>query len=143
MAGALDSPKLLLLSGIGPGAELSKLQIPSFVSLPSVGQNLCHRLFLELVSVRNVGSHHRTSYIASPESLEEARAQWKNDRFGRLAEYYLRQMIAYFKNDKVIQSHGFQGLAGELQRTLTAEIKPHIGIISMGMSSLLEFAFSS
>ena len=54
-------------------------------------------------------------------------------------------MIGYFKNDRVIQSQEFQGLAGELQRALTAETKPHIEIVSVRMSSLLgsDFHFSA
>jgi choline dehydrogenase len=39
-AGALQSPKLLLLSGIGPGAELSALGIRPVVDSPAVGRNL-------------------------------------------------------------------------------------------------------
>ena len=142
-AGALDSPKLLLLSGIGPEAELSKFQIPSLVNLPGVGQNLCDRLFLELVSIRTAGSHHRTSYIASRESLEEARAQWNKDRSGPLAGYYLPQMIAYLKSDKVIRSQEFEGLAWDLQWTLIADTKPHFEIISVRISPLLESDLSS
>jgi choline dehydrogenase len=38
--GAVDSPQLLLLSGIGPGAELHKHGIEAVVDLPGVGQNL-------------------------------------------------------------------------------------------------------
>jgi choline dehydrogenase len=39
-AGALNSPKLLQLSGIGPGAFLSGLGIPVLRDLPGVGENL-------------------------------------------------------------------------------------------------------
>jgi choline dehydrogenase len=39
-AGALNSPKLLQLSGIGPGALLSGLGIPVLHDLPGVGENL-------------------------------------------------------------------------------------------------------
>jgi choline dehydrogenase-like flavoprotein len=39
-AGAVGSPKLLLLSGIGPGAELHRLGIPCVLDLPGVGHNL-------------------------------------------------------------------------------------------------------
>jgi choline dehydrogenase len=39
-AGAFDSPKLLMLSGIGDAARLQAMGIPSVIDLPGVGQNL-------------------------------------------------------------------------------------------------------
>lgn len=39
-AGALQSPQLLMLSGIGAGAELKKFGIPVIHDLPGVGKNL-------------------------------------------------------------------------------------------------------
>ncbi len=39
-AGALQSPQLLLLSGIGPGAELQRLGVPVVHDLPGVGRHL-------------------------------------------------------------------------------------------------------
>ncbi|GGN82900.1 oxidoreductase [Streptomyces albiflavescens] len=39
-AGAVDSPRLLLHSGIGPRAELEALGIPVALDLPGVGENL-------------------------------------------------------------------------------------------------------
>lgn len=39
-AGAFDSPKLLMLSGIGDAAQLQAMEIPVVVDLPGVGQNL-------------------------------------------------------------------------------------------------------
>jgi choline dehydrogenase len=39
-AGAVDSPHLLMLSGIGPAAQLKRYKIPVKADLPGVGQNL-------------------------------------------------------------------------------------------------------
>ncbi|XP_036334521.1 glucose dehydrogenase [FAD, quinone]-like, partial [Rhagoletis pomonella] len=39
-AGALDSPKVLLLSGIGPADELEQVNVTSVHNLPGVGKNL-------------------------------------------------------------------------------------------------------
>ena len=39
-AGAIESPKLLMLSGVGPAAELRRHRIPVVLDLPGVGGNL-------------------------------------------------------------------------------------------------------
>ncbi|KAL2672841.1 hypothetical protein Neosp_013557 [[Neocosmospora] mangrovei] len=39
-AGTIDTPRLMLLSGIGPRGELEKLNIPVVNDLPGVGENL-------------------------------------------------------------------------------------------------------
>ncbi|KAL9012166.1 MAG: hypothetical protein Q9173_003047 [Seirophora scorigena] len=43
-AGAVDSAKLLLLSGVGPASDLQKLGIPVTQNLPAIGKNLRDRL---------------------------------------------------------------------------------------------------
>jgi len=45
-AGAVDSPRLLLLSGIGAADELESLGIKSVVDLPEVGRNLVDHMLL-------------------------------------------------------------------------------------------------
>ncbi len=44
--GAINSPQLLLLSGIGPAADLEALGIPVAVDLPGVGENLQDHLIV-------------------------------------------------------------------------------------------------
>ena len=48
-AGVFDSPKLLLLSGIGPADDLAPLGIDVTVDLPGVGRNLQDHVFSPLV----------------------------------------------------------------------------------------------
>lgn len=47
-AGALNSPKLLLLSGIGPAEHLRSHNIPVVVDLPGVGQNFHDHLLVRV-----------------------------------------------------------------------------------------------
>ena len=57
-AGALDSPRILLRSGIGPADELEALGIPSVVDLPGVGRNLHDHLLSPVIfaTEREVGA---------------------------------------------------------------------------------------
>lgn len=48
-AGAIDSPRLLMLSGIGPARDLERLGISVAEDLPGVGQNLHDHLLLGVV----------------------------------------------------------------------------------------------
>ena len=48
--GAYNSPQLLMLSGVGPRAELERLGIPVVADLPGVGENLQDRYEIGVVS---------------------------------------------------------------------------------------------
>jgi choline dehydrogenase len=48
-AGALQSPQLLMLSGIGPGEHLRELGLPVRIDRPAVGQNLQDHLQVRLI----------------------------------------------------------------------------------------------
>ena len=47
-AGVFDSPKLLMLSGIGSAEHLQILGIPAIVDLPGVGQNLQDHVYVQV-----------------------------------------------------------------------------------------------
>ncbi|KAL8645522.1 MAG: hypothetical protein Q9226_007262 [Calogaya cf. arnoldii] len=129
-AGAIDSAKLLLLCGIGPAQDLNALHIPVVQDLQGVGKNLQDRLFLELVTVQDPESHHRTSYIDSPSALEQARKEWTKNKSGPLSDYYLPQMIAYLKSDQISSSKEFQDLDDQTRQLLRADTKPFYEIVS-------------
>ncbi len=59
-AGAIGSPRLLLLSGIGPSAELKKLGIRPRVDLPGVGKNLQDHPLLGGIVYETKGTHPPT-----------------------------------------------------------------------------------
>jgi choline dehydrogenase len=48
-AGAIDSPKLLLLSGVGPSAQLKSFDIPVVTDLPGVGENFHNHVLAPMI----------------------------------------------------------------------------------------------
>lgn len=130
-AGAIDSPKLLLLSGIGPPDELKDHGIQPVHDLPGVGKNLHDRLFFRLVTTRRPGGYHRTSYIDTPAVLDEARKEWAAHQSGSLSSYHLPQMIGYFKSRHVLRSKEFLSLGESTRKMLDMESTPHFEIISV------------
>jgi choline dehydrogenase len=48
-AGAINSPQLMMLSGVGPAAQLSQFGIPLVLDKPGVGQNLHDHLQLRMI----------------------------------------------------------------------------------------------
>ena len=86
-AGAFQSPQLLMLSGIGPAAELSRHGIPVVHALEGVGRNLQDHvdfiLLYEVDSTDLVG----ISIAGGIRLLKEIR-RWRSDRRGMLTTNY-------------------------------------------------------
>ena len=120
-AGAIDSPKLLLLSGIGPREELQAKEIPVIKALLGIGKNLHDHLFVRLARAQKPEAFHRTTYLDSPEAIVEARQQWQADRTGPLSTFYYPQLIGHFKSDAILTSNEFQELDIKSQKALQAE----------------------
>jgi choline dehydrogenase len=81
-AGAFNTPQLLMLSGIGPAASLSKLGIVLHVDLPEVGRNLQDRYEVGVVNRLNIPHFH---------CLRDAMF-WRGDRPWRLWSLLRRGM---------------------------------------------------
>jgi choline dehydrogenase len=60
-AGAFDSPKLLMLSGIGGAAHLQALGIPVVADLPGVGQNLQDHVLVPITYQATAAVHPASS----------------------------------------------------------------------------------
>ena len=82
-AGAIQSPQLLQLSGIGPAALLQKYGIPVVHALPGVGENLQDHLQIRLIFEANV----RTTNDDLNSLIGQAKLglQWLFKRSGPLA----------------------------------------------------------
>ncbi|HYI13537.1 MAG TPA: GMC family oxidoreductase [Thermoanaerobaculia bacterium] len=79
--GAYNTPQLLMLSGVGPKAELEKHGIPVKVDLPGVGSNLQDRYEVGVVNrmnFKNWGILEGAKFAAGDPQYE----QWKTKREG-------------------------------------------------------------
>jgi len=73
-AGAVKSPQLLMLSGIGPGAELARHGIPLLHDAPQIGENLADHLDITVMSC----TKGREPIGLAPSFLPRAlRAAWR------------------------------------------------------------------
>lgn len=76
--GAINSPQLLMLSGIGPSEQLRELGIEVVHHLPGVGQNLQDHMMAPV-------AHHTDREISlTAASSEEQAAKFQNDQMGML-----------------------------------------------------------
>ncbi|EIM83276.1 aryl-alcohol-oxidase from pleurotus Eryingii [Stereum hirsutum FP-91666 SS1] len=83
-AGAINTPQILLLSGLGPTANLSSLNISAVVDLPFVGSNLQDHVFLP--NTWQVNSNLTYDDVNRNQTLfNEDLAQWRNNRTGLFA----------------------------------------------------------
>lgn len=78
--GTINSPQLLMLSGIGPGANLQAMGIPVLHAAPEVGANLADHLDITVQAALN----DRSAIGIAPSFLPRAiRAAWAYLRHGR------------------------------------------------------------
>ncbi|KZT35292.1 alcohol oxidase [Sistotremastrum suecicum HHB10207 ss-3] len=75
-AGSINTPQLLMLSGIGPKDELDKLGIPLVKHLSAVGQNLSDHLMTGGISFRAAKPGTTLDYLSNPANTLLPLAQW-------------------------------------------------------------------
>ena len=83
-AGALQSPQLLMLSGVGPGAHLQALGLPVLHDLPGVGQHLHDHI--DVVQVVDAPGHHDLFGLSLAGAARALRGvfEWRRHRTGLL-----------------------------------------------------------
>jgi choline dehydrogenase-like flavoprotein len=113
-AGALDTPKLLLLSGIGPKHELVLHGITSVLDLPGVGKNLQDHTHLPITVQIQDGKDDRAEFT-EPAPMQAARAQFEKDGTGPLTILFNTAIMGWFRDEKVYASKEFRALPEDMQ----------------------------
>ncbi|MDF0600577.1 choline dehydrogenase [Psychromarinibacter sp. C21-152] len=133
-ASSINSPKLLMLSGIGPAAELARHGIPLAADRPGVGQNLQDHLeiYMQMRSKRPVSLYSWWN----PLGKALAGAQWLFARKGPGAsnqfeacgfirsaagveypdiQYHFMPLAVRYDGHAAVRGHGFQAHVGPMR----------------------------
>ncbi|KAK3984255.1 oxidoreductase [Cladorrhinum sp. PSN332] len=132
-AGALDTPRILMHSGIGPPSQLSTYQIPIVHPSPYVGQNLRDHAFVPLVHQHKPGStlSARASFYGSQQLQDDALVRWQKDGTGPWSKYACEVGIGFFKlGAKLTESKEFLNLPEGEKEFLKHESVPHTEIFT-------------
>ncbi|EHL00909.1 putative Choline dehydrogenase [Glarea lozoyensis 74030] len=103
-AGALNTPQLLLLSGIGPRSELEKHNIPVIHEMSQIGQNLQDHSFVGSTLILKEGTNDRMIHEGDVEGVKKLREQHAIDKSGVLNTYLVGQTAV----EKMMKEYGLE-----------------------------------
>ncbi|KAF9884222.1 hypothetical protein FE257_001954 [Aspergillus nanangensis] len=124
-AGSLDTPKILMHSGIGPAAELEKFQLPLVKDLPAIGQGLRDHFFAPLCFLRDPSTNDRNQFFGDQAAMDSGLEQWKKDGTGPWARHSCQISAGWLKSDRVTASEEFKALPASTQEFMQRETVPH------------------
>ncbi|KAF2182459.1 GMC oxidoreductase [Zopfia rhizophila CBS 207.26] len=123
-AGALDSPKLLLLNGIGPVGELESLGIKVVRDLPGVGKHLQDHVMAFLTVEVDASQNDKYAFESNENMMLEAQALWKKDHSGALGLHNSTLWGGFLKLPGLEELPEFKALDERLQAHLLKETVP-------------------
>ncbi|UPX18625.1 Choline dehydrogenase [Ascochyta rabiei] len=123
-AGAIDSPRLLLVNGIGPKSELESVGVAVKKDLPGVGKHLQDHV-LAFMSVEVDGAlNDRWAFESNEKRTSEAAALWEKDRTGAFALQQSCLWGGFLKHPELTSFPEFAALPAATQRFLAKDDVP-------------------
>jgi choline dehydrogenase len=106
-AGALATPQLLMLAGIGPAEDLARVGVPVLVDRPGVGANLCEHPYIHLLWNAHEGMARPTTDPGHPVVLRHttSTSEHVND-----AKIYMHNSVP----SAALRAADFAGVVGSL-----------------------------
>ncbi|GFF56052.1 choline dehydrogenase [Aspergillus udagawae] len=102
--GVFETPKLLMLSGIGPAAELAKHQISQIVESPHVGQHLLDHPIVPFVLELKEG-YGLDDHVLRPGPLnDKALAAYQRDKTGPASSGFL-ELVGFPRIDERLEQY--------------------------------------
>lgn len=131
--GAIDTPKLLMLSGVGDKQELSKHGIDCVLHLPGVGNNLQDHLFFSMVWRQHdeFSANRRAGFLSrEPAAVEAAKKEFQEHGTGPLAVYFNSLAMGFFRNDDLLDDTAISSVPKDLQEHMNRSTVPMFEIVA-------------
>lgn len=131
-AGALNTPQILMSSGLGPAGQLSSHRIPLVKDIPGIGQNLRDHMFVPLIyKLDTPHSRSRRDFYASPDAMADALKTWREQSgTGDWAKYSCELGIGWAKLPRLTDMDEFKRLPTTERAFLTKDTVPHYEVIT-------------
>jgi choline dehydrogenase-like flavoprotein len=123
-AGTFDTPKILMLSGIGPREELEKHGIKKIQHLPGVGRSMKDHAAIFMTALMKPGFTERMAFETDAVAFETAAEQWKKNGTGRLAIERQSLLVMFNKLPEIYDSEEFRGLPEDVKEYLQRDTVP-------------------
>ncbi|KAI0675773.1 alcohol oxidase [Trametes maxima] len=107
-AGSINTPQLLLLSGLGPRAHLASMGIIPIVDIPDVGHHLIDHTAVSVpFAAANAEDDVLTDLARNATYLNETLSQWKTERrgIGTNSVLTILQFLRIPGNDSIFDTH--------------------------------------
>lgn len=129
--GAINSPQILMLSGIGPADELKEHGISIVHDLPHVGKNLQDHCFSTATILQKEGTNDRMAYETDEKAKAAAKEQFEKDGTGLLAQLYCGTPMAWLKNENILNSPEFAALPESVQNHIRKPTVPTLELVTV------------
>ncbi|KAH7116109.1 choline dehydrogenase [Dendryphion nanum] len=123
-SGTIDTPRLLLLNGIGPEEELKNLGIPVVKDLPGVGKQLHDHVMTFLCAEVDDTQNDRYAWESDTNMVMEADALWKKDRTGKFSLVHSGLWGGFLKHPELENISEYKELDKATQEFLAREKVP-------------------
>ncbi|KAF7553469.1 hypothetical protein G7Z17_g3597 [Cylindrodendrum hubeiense] len=133
-AGSLDTPKILMHSGIGPADQLTSVGISPLVENPNVGQNYKDHYHVALKYGRTEQSDTISPFFKDKARQAAAMREWQLFRTGDYVTNGTTMTMGFFKSDPVLASKEFADLPVEERSRLCQPTIPTYEIAALGIT---------
>ncbi|KAL2006456.1 hypothetical protein VTN00DRAFT_9124 [Thermoascus crustaceus] len=138
--GSIDTPKLLLLSGIGPAQELAPLGINTVHDLPGVGKELKDHYGTYVLSQMDGELSDRAQFEKSTADKRPPRDDWLEDTTEYYTGHYNSLAWGFLRDEEILKTKEFAALDSSQQEFLR---KPEVPLyeLALALQCLLSFVF--